>query len=176
MEKESKSVGLEKKDAMNRARLRVGVTEIAAKVGKIRQPPSTGINPDQNGLDWIGNKGLRNREVGHVEIWPRFTVERLKGVAAAARRPPSRTLRPGRGGEEKRITVNACVEKEDFRRTLFEKYSRWEKLRRIVAWVVRAAHMLLQSRTKSVASTGSPEKLEEKVPFLSLSDVKEAER
>ena len=33
MEKESKSVGLEKKDAMNRARWRVGVIKIADKVG-----------------------------------------------------------------------------------------------------------------------------------------------
>ena len=33
VEKESKSVGLEKKDAMNRARWRVGVGDIAAKVG-----------------------------------------------------------------------------------------------------------------------------------------------
>ena len=32
MEKESKSVGLEKKDAMNQARWRVGVREIAAGV------------------------------------------------------------------------------------------------------------------------------------------------
>ena len=32
VEKESKSVGLEKKDAMNRARWRVRVREIAAKV------------------------------------------------------------------------------------------------------------------------------------------------
>ena len=33
MEKESKSVDLEQKDAMNRARWRVGVGKIAAKVG-----------------------------------------------------------------------------------------------------------------------------------------------
>ena len=33
VEKESKSFGLEKKDAMNRARWRVGVREIAAKLG-----------------------------------------------------------------------------------------------------------------------------------------------
>ena len=33
VEKESKSVGLEKKDAMNQARWRVGVREIAARVG-----------------------------------------------------------------------------------------------------------------------------------------------
>ena len=35
MEKESKSVGLEKKDAMNRARWRVGIGEIAVKVIEI---------------------------------------------------------------------------------------------------------------------------------------------
>ena len=33
VEKESKSVGLEKEDAMNRARWRVGVRKIADKVG-----------------------------------------------------------------------------------------------------------------------------------------------
>ena len=33
---------------MNRARWRVGVGEIATKVGKIKLSPFTGINPDQN--------------------------------------------------------------------------------------------------------------------------------
>ena len=48
VEKESKSVGLEKKNAMNRARWRVVVGEIASKMGEIRPPPFTGINMDQN--------------------------------------------------------------------------------------------------------------------------------
>ena len=47
MEKERKSV--EKKDAMNRARWRVGVREIAAGVNPAT--PFTGINPDQNWID-----------------------------------------------------------------------------------------------------------------------------
>ena len=51
MEMESKSVGLEKRDAMNQASWRVGVGEIAVRVGLIRLPPFTGINLDQN---WIG--------------------------------------------------------------------------------------------------------------------------
>ena len=38
VEKESKSVDLEKKDAMNRARWRVGVRKIADKVGKSGHP------------------------------------------------------------------------------------------------------------------------------------------
>ena len=48
VEKESKSVGLEKEDALNRARWRVGVGEIAVRMGEIWPPLFTGINPDQN--------------------------------------------------------------------------------------------------------------------------------
>ena len=38
VEKESNSVGLEKEDALNRARWRVGVGEIAVRVGKSSHP------------------------------------------------------------------------------------------------------------------------------------------
>ena len=51
MEKESKiSVGLEK-DALNRVRWKVGVGEIAFRVGFIRPPPFIGIKPGQNWID-----------------------------------------------------------------------------------------------------------------------------
>ena len=45
------SVGLKKEDAMNCVRWRVGVGEIAVRLGQIWSPPFMGINPDQN---WIG--------------------------------------------------------------------------------------------------------------------------
>mgnify|MGYP001793019552 CR=1 FL=1 len=48
VEKESKSVGLEKEDALNRARWRVGVGEIAVRVGLIWPPQFTEIKQDQN--------------------------------------------------------------------------------------------------------------------------------
>ena len=50
VEKESKSVGLEKKDAINWARWRVGVREIAAGVN-----PATPVYGDKPGskLDWL---------------------------------------------------------------------------------------------------------------------------
>ena len=47
----SKNVGLEKEDAMNRARWRVGVGDTAVRVGYIRPPPFTEINPDENWID-----------------------------------------------------------------------------------------------------------------------------
>ena len=50
VEKESKSVGLEKKDSINRMRWRVAVKEIAAGVDPA-PPLLTGINPHQNWFD-----------------------------------------------------------------------------------------------------------------------------
>ena len=38
-------------DALNRARWRVGIGEIAVRVGYIWPPSFTGINPDQNWID-----------------------------------------------------------------------------------------------------------------------------
>ena len=51
MEKESKSVGLQKEDALNWTRWRVEVGEIAVRVGEIWPSPFRGINPDQNWID-----------------------------------------------------------------------------------------------------------------------------
>ena len=51
VEKESKSVSLEKKVAMNRARWRMGVREIAAGVNPAT--PFMWINLDQNCFDLI---------------------------------------------------------------------------------------------------------------------------
>ena len=48
VEKESMSVGLKKEDTLDRARWRVGVGEIAARLGEIRPTPFLGINPDKN--------------------------------------------------------------------------------------------------------------------------------
>ena len=52
VEKESKSVGLRKEDEKNPVRWRVGVGEIAGRVGQIWRPSFTGIKPDQN---WIND-------------------------------------------------------------------------------------------------------------------------
>ena len=46
-----KSVDLKKEDAKNRARWRVGVGEIAGRVGYIRPPSFMGKKPDQNWID-----------------------------------------------------------------------------------------------------------------------------
>ena len=108
-----------------------------------------------------------------METWQRFSVERSKGVAADLHQELSDQ---DEGVKKEKITVNACVEKEDFWGTLFGRLSTWEKLRRVVAWIIRAARKLLQLRTKPVAATVSLVNPEEKVLHLLLLDVEEAER
>ena len=51
VENESKNVGLEKEDAMKQVRWRVGIGEIAVRVGYTCPPPFMGIKPDQNWID-----------------------------------------------------------------------------------------------------------------------------
>ena len=55
VEKESKSVGLEEEDALNRARWKVGIGENAVRVEKIWPTSFMGINQDQNWIDGDDN-------------------------------------------------------------------------------------------------------------------------
>ena len=60
------SVGLKKEDAKIRARWRVGVGEIAGRVGWIRPPSFTGIKPDQNWIDDDEQKEIWKKRVGQT--------------------------------------------------------------------------------------------------------------
>ena len=52
----------------------------------------------------------------------------------------------------------------------------WEKLKRVVAWLILASHILVQLQTRQRAQNNSSKKLEQKNVCLSLSDLDEAER
>lgn len=38
--------------------------------------------------------------------------------------------------KKEKIIINVCIEKEDFWGILFKRYLMWEKLRRVVVWVI----------------------------------------
>ena len=80
------------------------------------------------------------------------------------------------GVKKEKITVNVCVEKEDFWGALFERYSVWEKLRRVVAWLIRVAQTWVQLQAGQVASSVSSVTMEKKIPYLSLPELEEAEK
>lgn len=158
------------------------VTFVANRVAVIREgskPPQwRHVRSESNPAD-LASRGMKASETEKLEMWKHGPDILWKDSKEWPQQPADlhqELSDQDEGVKKGRITVSACVEKEDFWRPLFERYSTWEKLRRVVAWVVRAAHTLLQFRSKSAASTGSPVKWEEKIPLLSLSDVEEAER
>ena len=46
---------------------------------------------------------------------------------------------------------------EDFWNTLLQRYSTWNRLRRIVAWLIRASRVSVQSRHKDATEDNSGE-------------------
>ena len=158
------------------------VTFVANRIAVIREgsKPSQWrhVRSEANPAD-LATRGIKASETEKLEVWKHGPDFLWKGSEEWPQQPADlhqELSDQDEGVKKEKITINACTEKEDFRDTLFERYSMWEKLRRVVAWVTRAAHILLQLRTKSVASTVSPAKSEEKIPHLLLSDVEEAER
>ena len=158
------------------------VTFVANRIAVIREgsKPSQWrhVRSEANPAD-LATRGIKASETEKLEVWKHGPDFLWKGSEEWPQQPADlhqELSDQDEGVKKEKITINACTEKEDFRDTLFERYSMWEKLRRVVAWVTRAAHILLQLRTKSVASTVSPAKSEEKIPHLLLSDVEESER
>ena len=158
------------------------VTFVANRVAVIREgsKPSQWrhVRSEVNPAD-LASRGIKASETEKLEVWkhgPDFLWKDSKEWPQQPADLHQELSDQDEGVKKEKITINACTEKEDFWSTLFERYSMWEKLRRVVAWVIRAAHILLQLRTKLVASTVSPAKSEGKIPHLLLSDVEEAER
>ena len=158
------------------------VTFVANRVAVIREgsKPSQWrhVRSEANPAD-LASRGIKASETEKLEVWKHGPDFLRKGSREWPQQPVDLHQElpdQDEGVKKEKITINACTKKEDFWGTLFKRYSIWERLRRVVAWVIRAAHMLLQLRTKSVASTVSPAKSEQKTPHLLLSDVEEAER
>ena len=144
------------------------VTFVANRVAVIREgsKPSQWrhVRSEVNPAD-LASRGIKASETEKLEVWkhgPDFLWKDSKEWPQQPADLHQELSDQDEGVKKEKIAINACTEKEDFWSTLFERYSMWDKLRRVVAWVIRAAHILLQLRTKLVASTVSPAKSEKK--------------
>ena len=158
------------------------VTFVANRVAVIREGsrPSQWrhVRSEANPAD-LASRGIKASETKKLEVWkhgPDFLWKDQKEWPQQPTDLHQELSDQDEGVKKEKITVNACAEKEDFWGTLLERFSTWEKLRRVVAWIIRGARKLLQLRTKPVAATISLINPEEKVPHLLLLDVEEAER
>ena len=59
-------------------------------------------------------------------------------MASTAAEVSEELLDSDEGVKREKVTVGAAVVQGDFWNSLFQRYSNWDRLRRIVAWLIRA--------------------------------------
>jgi len=78
--------------------------------------------------------------------------------------------------KREKATVGAAVVQEDFCSTLFQCYSNWDQLRRIVAWLIRAFRTPVHPQSQIGAHRNSKTNLKFSPTPLTVVDVVEAEK
>ena len=117
------------------------VTFVANRIAVIREgsKPSQWrhVRSEANPAD-LASRGIKASETEKLEVWKHGPDFLWKGSEEWPQQPADlhqELSDQDEGVKKEKITINACTEKEDFWDTLFERYSMWEKLRRVVAWV-----------------------------------------
>ena len=81
-----------------------------------------------------------------------------------------------KGLKKEKITIRAAIVQKDVWSTLFEPYSKWDRLRRIVAWLIRVFRMPVHSKSQTKVSRSSTRGFKCSSVPLSFSEVTEPEK
>ena len=158
------------------------VTFVANRVAVIREGPSPSqwrhVRSEDNPEDYA-SRGLKAIETGKPEIWKRGPSVSWKDPDEWPQQPIELNIQlseQDEGVKREKITVSASAIEENFWNVLFGRYSTWEKLRRLVAWLVRALHAFQQLQATSRGLDNSPAMLKRKTPRPSILELEEAEK
>ena len=118
------------------------VTFAANRVAVIREGsrPSQWchVRSEANPADY-SSRGIKASETEKLEIWkhgPDFLWKYPDEWPQQLINLHQELSDDDEGVKKEKITVNACVKKEDFWGNSFGRHSTWEKLRRVVAWLI----------------------------------------
>lgn len=157
------------------------VTFVANRAAVIREASSPSqwrhVRSEVNPADYA-SRGIKATETEKLKLWKHGPNFLWRDSDEWSQQPPDLNLDLAdhdEGVKRERVTVNTAVVEETFWNPLFERYSTWEKLRRVVAWLIRGSRALIQLRTRRRVPNQAPVE-PEKTPRLSVSDLEEAER
>ena len=104
-------------------------------------------------LSFSRNKSLGDQETINVETlkWGRILIEKRGRMVPQPREASEVLLDSDEGVKRAKITVGAAVVQKHFWCFLFQRYPKWDRLRRLVAWHIR---VFTQTYTSKI--TGCP--------------------
>ena len=158
------------------------VTFVANRVAVIREGSSPSqwrhVRSEDNPADYA-SRGLKVSETEKLEIRKRGPIFLWKDPDEWPQEPIELNIQlsdQDEGVKREKITVSASTIEENFWNVLFGRYSTWEKLRGLVAWLARALHAFQRLRATSRGLDNSPAILKQKTAQPSIQELEEAEK
>lgn len=157
------------------------ITFVANRVAVIRQESVPDqwkhVRSELNPADYA-SRGIKATESRKLLIWRQGPEFLWKEEEEWPPQPPemSATLsETDEGVKKEKVTVGATTLQLDFWNSLFNKYSTWNRLRRTVAWLIRAVRKLIGVWPRK-AERDCTKNLQPSQETLSVSEVEQAER
>ena len=153
------------------------VTFVANRVAAIRQESTPNhVRSEQNPADYA-SRGIRGFETDKLERWkhgPEFLWQSPENWPAQPIDLDDSLDENEEGVKKQKIVVGGTSVKDEFWSDLFMLFSSWERLRRVVAWlvrIVRRRRFKEQRDTKERLGCATKE-----IQPLTVSELEEAER
>ena len=158
------------------------VTFVANRVAVIRQESEPSqwrhVRTELNPADYA-SRGIKASETRKLKRWkrgPEFLWKNDEEWSPQPAEVSEDLLDSDEGVKKEKITIGASVVQKDFWSSLFERYSKWDRLRRVVAWLICVFRRPTCSQSKAKVNRNSAKSIECSPKPLSVSEVSEAEK
>ena len=105
-------------------------------------------------------RGIMPSEMRKLKIWqhgPEFLRKNVEHWPVQPLEASGDLLESDEGVNKEKVTVGAATVWANFWNTLFQRYSTWNRLRKIVAWLIRASRVPVRSQHKDATDDNSKE-------------------
>ena len=115
------------------------------------------MRSEHNPADY-SSRGIKASETKKLEKWRNGAEFLWKNNDEWPPQPTKASealLDSDEGVKREKITIGAPVVRKYFWSSLFQRCSKWDRLRRLVAWLIRVFHRLMHPKSRAERSTSS---------------------
>lgn len=157
-------------------------TFVANRVAAIRQESEPKqwrhVRSELNPADYA-SRGIKASETNKLDRWKRGPEFLWKSTDEWPPQPSDLIDSlddSDEGVKREKVTVGAAIVRKDFWNALFQRYSTWDRLRRVVAWLIRALRTPVNVQKRSEVRRNLKRDTKRSIKPLSVSELEEAEK
>ena len=158
------------------------VTFVANRVAVIRQESSPEqwrhVRSEINPADYA-SRGIQPSETEKLECWrrgPEFLWQPMDQWPDQPEDLKDNLPENAEGVKREKVLVSATAVQDEFWSSLYSRFSTWERLRRVVAWLMRVRRKRGARGSREMMNRGAHDDTGGQCKFLSVAELREAER